>query len=147
MSAVGELLPKIFEGPVGSEAVVVDFISNGAIPLWAPVVLASPGTGEDLARVATTTSANSTAVIGVAVGPIKPSGNCADAAGEKVRVCVWGRAKVKVSGAVNVGALLATSSTAGKAGSATPVTGGVLGKALAASGADGDIIPIFVQLM
>lgn len=140
MSAVGELLPKIFEGPVGAEAVVVDFISNGAIPLWAPVILASAGSGEDLARVATTNSANSTAVIGVAV-------SSADAAGEKVQVCVWGRAKVKVNAAVNVGALLATSSSVGKAGSATPVTGGVLGKALAASGADGDIIPIFVQLM
>jgi len=145
MSAVGELLPKIVEGAVGKEAIILDFISNGSIPLWAPVILAAPGTGEDLARVATTTTANSTAVIGVAVGPIKPSGNCADGAGEKVLVCVWGRAKVKVNGAVNAGALLGTSTTAGKAGS-TSTAGAILGKALAASGADGDIIPVFVTL-
>jgi hypothetical protein len=143
--SVGELLPKIFEGAVGKEAVILDFISNGAIPLWAPVILASPGTGEDLARVATTTSAGSTAVIGVAVGPVKASGNCADGAGEKVLVCVWGRCKVKVAGAVSVGALLGTSTTAGKA-TTTSTAGAILGKALAAASTDGDIIPVFVML-
>jgi len=143
--AVGELLPKIFEGPVGPEAVVIDCIAAGAIDLWAPVIVVAPGSGEDLARVNTTASANSTAVVGVVVGPIKASGKAADAAGDKVNVCVFGRCKVKVAAALAVGALIATSTTAGKAGAATPSVGAVLGKLLAASGADGDIVPCFVD--
>ena len=143
--AVGELLPKIFEGPVGPESQVVDKIAAGAIDLWSPVILVAPGTGEDLARVQATATANSTAVYGVVVGPIRASGKAADAAGDKVNVCIFGRCKVKVNAALAVGAMIATSTTAGKAGAATPAIGAVLGKLEAASGADGDIVPMFVD--
>ena len=143
--AVGELLPKIFEGPVGPEAVVIDCIAAGAIDLWAPVIIVAPGTGEDLARVNTTTTANNILCIGIVVGPIKASGKAADAAGDKVNVCVFGRCKVKVAAALAVGALIATSTTAGSAGAATPAIGGVIGKLLAASGAANDIVPCFVD--
>jgi hypothetical protein len=143
--AVGELLPKIFEGPIGPDAVVKDHIAAGAIDLWAPVILVAPGTGEDLARVNTVASANSVLCYGIVVGPIRASGKAADAAGDKVNVCVFGPCKVKVNGALAVGALIATSATAGKAGAATPAIGAVIGKLLAASGADGDIVPCFVD--
>jgi len=143
--AVGELLPKIFEGPVGPEAVVIDCIAAGAIDLWAPVIIVAPGTGEDLARVNTVAGANSVLCIGIVVGPIRASGKAADAAGDKVNVCVFGRCKVKVAAALSVGAMIATSATVGKAGAATPAIGAVIGKLLAASGADGDIVPCFVD--
>ena len=143
--AVGELLPKIVEGPIGPAAVIQDFVAAGAIDLWAPVVIVAKGTGEDLARVNTVAGANSTAVIGVVVGPVRASGKAADAAGDKVNVCVFGPCKVKVAAALAVAALIATSATAGKAGAATPAIGAVLGKLLDASGADGDIVPCFVN--
>jgi hypothetical protein len=143
--AVGELLPKIFEGPVGPESQVVDKIAAGAIDLWSPVILVAPGTGEDLARVNTTTTANNVLCYGVVVGPIRASGKAADAAGDKVNVCVFGRCKVKVNAALAVGAMIATTTTAGKAGAATPAIGAVIGKLEAASGADGDIVPCFVD--
>jgi len=143
--AVGELLPKIVEGPIDTAAVVEPFIAAGAIDLWSPVIWVAPGTGEDLARVQATTTANSTAVAGIVVGPIRASGKAADAAGDKVNVVVFGPCKVKVAAALAVAALIATSATAGKAGAATPAIGAVLGKLLAASGADGDIVPCFVD--
>jgi hypothetical protein len=83
--------------------------------------------------------------LGIVVGPIRASGKAADAAGDKVNVCVFGRCKVKVAAALSVGAMIATSATAGKAGAATPAIGAVIGKLLAASGADGDIVPCFVD--
>jgi hypothetical protein len=46
---------------------------------------------------------------------------------------------------LTIGAMIATSATAGKAGAATPAIGAVIGKLLAASGADGDIVPCFVD--
>jgi len=143
--AVGELLPKIFEGPIGSAAVVVDAIAAGALDLWSPVILVAKGAGEDSARVNSTTTANSTAVYGVIVGPVRASGKAADAAGDKVNVCVFGPCKVKVAAALAVGALIATSATAGQAGAATPAIGAVLAKLLDASGAAGDIVPCFVD--
>jgi len=143
--AVGELLPKIVEGPIKASAVVEDAVAAGAIDLWSPVILVAKGTGEDLARVQATTTANSTAVFGVVVGPIRASGKAADAAGDKVNVCVFGPCKVKVAAALAVAALIATSATAGQAGAATPAIGAVLGKLLDASGAAGDIVPCFVN--
>ena len=143
--AVGELLPKIVEGPIKASAVVEDAVAAGAIDLWSPVILVAKGAGEDLARVQATATANSTAVLGVVVGPIRASGKAADAAGDKVNVCVFGPCKVKVAAALAVAALIATSATAGKAGAATPAIGAVLGKLLDASGADGDIVPCFVN--
>jgi hypothetical protein len=143
--AVGELLPKIVEGPIGPEAIVIDAIAGGAIDLWSPVIIVAPGAGEDLARVATVAGANSVLCVGVIVGPIRASGKAADAAGDKVNLCVFGRCKVKVAAALTVGAMFATSATAGKAGAATPAIGAVIGKLLAASGADGDIVPCFVD--
>ena len=143
--AVGELLPKIFEGPVGPESQVVDKIAAGPIDLWSPVILVAPGTGEDLARVNITTTANNVLCYGIVVGPIRASGKAADAAGDKVNVCVFGRCKVKVNAALAVGAMIATTTTAGKAGAATPAIGAVIGKLEAASGADGDIVPCFVD--
>lgn len=143
--AVGELLPKIVEGPIGPAAVVVDAVAAGPIDLWSPVILVTPGAGEDLARVQTTTSANNVLCYGVVVGPIRSSGKAADAAGDKVNVCVFGPCKVKVNAALAVGAMIATTTTAGKAGAATPAIGAVIGKLLVASGADGDIVPCFVD--
>ena len=143
--AVGELLPKIVEGPIKASAVVEDAIAAGAIDLWSPVILVAKGAGEDLARVQATATANSTAVFGVVVGPIRASGKAADAAGDKVNVCVFGPCKVKVSAALAVAALIATSATSGQAGAATPAIGAVLGKLLDASGAAGDVVPCFVN--
>jgi len=147
--AVGELLPKIFEGPVGPEATVIDCIAAGAIDLWSPVVLVAPGTGEDLARVNTTTTLNDTAVYGVVVGPVRASGKAADVAGDKVNVCINGRCKVKVNLAHPVGTYVGCSATAGRAeknGTTPPPVGAVLGKLLAASGAAADIVPMVVSL-
>jgi hypothetical protein len=143
--AVGELLPKIVEGPIDTTAVIQSCIAAGQIPLWSPVILVAKGAGEDLARVSTVAGANSVAVYGVAVGPIRSTGYCADVAGDKVNICVFGPCKVKVSAALAVAVMIATSATAGKAGAATPAIGAVLGKTLDASGADGDIIPAFVS--
>ena len=143
--AVGELLPKIFEGPVGPEAQVIDCIAAGPIDLWAPVIIVAKGTGEDLARVNITTTANSVLCYGIVVGPIRASGKAADAAGDKVNVCAFGRCKVKVNATMAVGAMFATSATAGLAGVATPAIGAVIGKLLDASGASGDIVPCFVD--
>jgi hypothetical protein len=143
--AVGELLSKIVEGCIDTSAVVKDYVAAGAIDLWSPVILVAKGTGEDLARVNTVASANSVAVFGVVVGPVRASGKAADAAGDKVLVCTFGPCKVKVSAALAVAALIATSATAGKAGAATPAVGAVLGKLLDASGADGDIVPCYVD--
>jgi hypothetical protein len=141
-----ELVPKIFEGPIGKEAVVVEAIAAGAIPLWSPVVLTSPGTGEDLPRV-TTVNGLTGHVFGVAVGPKLASGNAADAAGDKVYVCVFGWCKVKVDGnAANIaiGDYLISHAT-GVAQKAA-ATGFPFAIAGAASTADGDIIPCFVGI-
>jgi len=158
---MSESLTHIVEGAIGKEGVLIDCVAGGAIDLWAPVILAAAGTGEDLPRVTTTTTANDPKVFGVAVSK-KDSGKAADAAGEIIKVCIWGRTKVKVDGTVNIaiGDCLVTTTTAGKAGkgdytSADNTVGNinaailalaaVFAVALKASTADGDIIPCFVK--
>lgn len=154
---MSDQMPLIVEGPIGTEAVIVEAIANGAINLWYPVILASAGTGEDLPRVTQTTSGNDPLVYGVAVGPKRASGLAADAAGDKVLVCVFGRAKCIVAGKtvnIAIGDALVTEATNGRAVK-LDITGTVnatllqkilaaFAKALKASSADGDIIPVFV---
>jgi hypothetical protein len=143
--AVGELISKIVEGGIDTTCSIKDYVAAGAIDLWSPVIIVAKGTGEDIARVNTTATANNILCFGVVVGPVRASGKAADAAGDKVLVCTFGPCKVKVNGALAVGALVATSTTAGSAGAATPAIGAVLGKLLDASGAAGDIVPMFVD--
>lgn len=131
----------------------LSFVANGVIPMWSPVVLVAPGSGETLPRVATTTTTNDQAVIGVAVGgnaDVAGTGNAAAAAGDVVDVAIIGTGsmtKVKVDGAADniaIGELLITDATAGQAESENSVTAGqerhTLGKACQTSTVNGDTI-------
>lgn len=139
-------MPKIVEGPIGTEGVVVSAVAAGAIDLWSPVILAAAGSGEDLPRV-DTVNAITGKVYGVVVGPKLASGKAADAAGDKVNVCTYGWCKVKVDGvAVNIaiGDYLISHAT-GVAQKAA-ATGFPFAMAGYASTVDGDIIPAFVGI-
>jgi len=103
---------------------ILSFIANGAIAMWAPVVLVAPPAAETLPRVATTTTLNDPAIVGVAVGgsaDVAGTGNAAAAAGDVVDVAVIGTGamtKCVVDGAVTaivVGDLLVTKASAGVA--------------------------------
>jgi hypothetical protein len=133
-------------------------------PLWAPVILATKTSGDYLPEVATTGTASDPTVIGVAVGPLADSANsyCNTTAGEMVEVCTHGICKLKVDGtdAIALGDALCTHGAAGYAqllACDAPTTylkatmntmmkyiGAAFAKALEASSADGDIIPVFV---
>lgn len=139
-------MPKIVEGPIGTEADVVSAVAAGAIDLWSPVILVAAGSGEDLPRV-DTVDAITGKVYGVVVGPKLSSGKAADAAGDKVNVCTGGWCKLKVDGnAANIaiGDYLISHATgvAQKAAS----TGFPFAMAGHASTVDGDIIPAFVGI-
>jgi len=139
-----ESLPKIVEGPIDADARIVSMIASGAIDMWSPVVLAAAGSGEDMPRI-DTVNALTGKVYGVVVGPVKASGKAADAAGDKVNVCIGGWCKCKVDGnAANiaVGDYLISHAT-GVAQKAA-ATGYPFAMAGAASTADGDIIPVCV---
>lgn len=159
-----ESMPHIVEGPIGTEAIVIDGVAAGAIDLWSPVILTAAGTGEDLPRVNTTTTAKDPLTYGVVVGPKLASGRAADAAGDKVNIVRRGRAKVKVNGKttnIAIGDGLHTTTTAGIAVKAAfDVTAtvnqvnvnkairdaiAVFAVALKASTADADIIPADVR--
>lgn len=158
-----ESMTAIVEGPIGTEGIVIDAVAAGAIDLWAPVVYAAAGSGEDLPRVNTTTTGSDVKVHGVVVGPKLASGKAADAAGDKVNIVVFGRCKLKVLGKtvnIAIGDGLVTSTTAGKAvkvdysaadnlvatvNAAIKALAAVFAKALKASTADDDIIPVFVR--
>jgi len=160
---MSESLTHIVEGAVGKEGIIIDCVAGGEIALWAPVTLAAAGTGEDLPRVTTTTTAADRKVLGVAVGPKRASGKAADAAGDLVKVQVFGRAKVKVDGttAIAIGDGLVTKNAAGVAVKASALDApssyaeatvqaeldkldAIFAVAWKASTADGDIIPCWI---
>lgn len=153
---MAEVMSEIVAGPVDHEAEVTECEANGAIAQWSPVVLGAAGR-DSKPKVGTTTTAKDRKKYGVKVGP-----NYTVADEDTVSVVTRGRAKVKVNGAVSIGDALVTTTTAGKAGKLTHTTYGttygasnhenvkddiaaVLGKALSAATADGDIILIDVN--
>lgn len=141
-----ERITSIVEGPIGTEGIVVPAVAAGAIPLWSPVILTTAGSGEDLPRV-TTVNAITGKVFGVVVGPKLASDDAADAAGDKVNVCVFGWCKCKVDGkavTIAIGDYLISHAT-GVAQKAA-ATGFPFAMAGYASTADGDVIPIFVGI-
>ena len=146
MHLATDFYPKIIEGPIGREGVVVPAVAAAAIDLWAPVILTAAGTGELLPRV-TNCSGITDKVYGVVVGPVLASGKAADAAGDKVNVCTGGWCKIKVDGnaaAIAIGDYL-ISHAAGVAQKAA-ATGFPFAMAGHASTVDGDIIPAFVGI-
>lgn len=152
-----ESLAAIVEGPIGTEAIVIDAIAGGAIDLWSPVIVTVAPTTTDPMTVTSTTAANDPKVVGVVVGPKLASGKAADGSGNKVNLVVFGQCKLKVNGnTVNIaiGDALVTLNSAGIAVK-LDITGTVnatllqkmlaaFAKALKVSTADGDIIPAFV---
>ncbi len=139
-----DFLPKIVEGPIGTEAEVVSAFAAGAIEMWAPVILAAAGTGEDLPRVDNVAGLTNK-VYGVVVGPLRASGKAADAAGDKVNVVIHGWTKVKVDGnAANIAIGDILISHASGYAQKQASTGYAFGLAGHASTVDGDVIPAFV---
>lgn len=161
-----ESYSHIQEGPITSGAIIESFVATAAVELNSPVIVAAAGTNEEFPRCTGSSAAGQETVIGVAVGPKRASGKAADAAGDKVQVCVFGPCKCKVLGnSVNIalGDLLRTSGTAAKADKLVPYDAPAtvneanlqaefdlkankgFAKALKASTADDDIIPVFVN--
>ena len=99
--------PGLANGPVGDDAITVNYIANEAIEIGAPVIAIAAATGEILPRVEPSSVGTST-VVGVVVGgdaegiwddgTVANDGNAAAAAGDTVRVCTKGRCKVRVNG-------------------------------------------------
>ncbi len=98
----------IFDGAAGAEALVINAIADEALKIGSPVTIIAAGSGEKLPRVAHP-AAKTDAIIGVVVGgdnngifvdgTTTNDGDAAAAAGETVRVCIYGRCKVRVDGA------------------------------------------------
>jgi hypothetical protein len=141
-----DFLPKIVEGPIGTEGVVVSAVAAAAIELWAPVILTAAGTGEDLPRV-TNCSGITDKVYGVAVGPNLASGKAADAAGDKVNILVYGWGKIKVDGnAANIAIgdyLISHASGVAQKAAATGFPFAIAGHT---STVDLDVIPAFIGI-
>ena len=163
---MAEFRSEVVRGPIDHNAIIEVYISDEAIPMWSPVIAVAPGTGEDLCRIEPINSASSVDVIGVAVGGEQgdeTTSNAASAAGKKVRVVTYGKAKCKVNGnSVNIaiGDGLVTTTTDGRAvkvdyssadnaagnvNAAIKALGAVFAKALQTSTADADIIAVFVR--
>ena len=146
MHLATDFYPKIIEGPIGREGVVVSAVAAAAIDLWAPVILTAAGTGELLPRV-TNCSGITDKVYGVVVGPVLASGKAADAAGDKVNVCTGGWCKIKVDGnAANIAIGDYLISHASGVAQQAAATGFPFAMAGHASTVDGDIIPAFVGI-
>lgn len=117
---MADLIGGIFDGAAGAEALVVNAIANEAIKIGSPVVYVAPASGEIFPRVAHPAAATDE-IIGVVVGgdnngiwvdgTTTNDGDAAAAAGEVVKVCIFGRCKVRVKAD-------ATNTVAG----ATPLT-------------------------
>lgn len=151
--------PKLKEGLAKyPERGILSFVANTVIPMWSPVILVAPAAGETLPRVATTTTTNDQAVVGVVVGgqgDVTGTGNAATAAGQVVDVALIGSGamtKVVVDGNADniaIGELLITDATAGQAESENSVTAGAerhtLGKACQASTVLGDTILVILM--
>lgn len=150
--------PGIYRGVVGSESIVQNYIANGAIAIGAPVTWAAAGTGEEIPRVATTSTLTATPAGVVVDGDnrgtyggvdttITNPSNSANSAGQGVQVCREGKIKIQVNGSTNSIALgdplgFDPAGNVGYAGKIT-VAGSsyiVLARALQASTAFGDYI-------
>jgi len=149
---MAEARADLIEGPIDSEAMVIECEAAGAIAQWDPVILGAVGR-DSLPKVATTTSAESLLKYGVKVGPAKTLVD-----GDVCAVVIRGRTKVRIiSTTIIIGDSLSTSATAGKVQETTrtahPGTyaaataeaiqdenASVLGIALSVGAADGDII-------
>ena len=163
---MSESYAHIKTGAITSGSIIEEFKATAAIEMWSPAVLAVAGTNEEMARVTGSSSAGQETVIGIIVGPKRASGKAADAAGDSVQVCVFGICKLKVLGnSVNIalGDILRTSATAAKADKLVPYdapatvneanlqtewdlkANKAFAKALKASTADDDIIPVIVS--
>ncbi len=136
--------PVITEGPLGTEATVVAAFAASAIEMWAPVILVTAGTSEDLPRVDNVSGLTSK-VWGVVVGTPKASGKAADVAGEKVNVVTYGWTKLKVDGnAANIAIGDVLISHAAGYAQKVASTGFPFALAGHSSTVDGDIIPAFI---
>jgi len=150
--------PALEKGTISNEGIEIDAISNGAIAMWAPVINVAGAITNGLPRVATTTTANDPAAIGVVSSGVTDGGtggNAVDAANKACRVVLFGRTKVQVNGAsptIAINDPLTTSTVAGRAIKAANLPSAydstarrnIIGYALAASTADGDYIPMMV---
>lgn len=84
--------------------------------MYDAVILITPGTGEDIPRVGTTTTIGNRLAFGIVVGSQRNSGKAADAAGESVEVHPFGTGfpeKYLVEGTVAQFDPFETSATAG----------------------------------
>lgn len=137
---------------------ILSFKADGAIAMWAPVILVAPPAGESLPRITTTTTTNDPLIIGIAAGgsgDVAGTGNAADAAGDMVDVIPLNSGamtKCKVDGAVGgnivIGESLISDATAGQAEPADTVVATanafVLCKALQPSTVNGDTILVIM---
>lgn len=151
--------PGLFDGAAGAEALVVNFTASEAIEIGACVGTAAAGTGELQARVQpiSTLGAHSVGVVvggdanGIwSDGTVANDGDAASAAGETVKVCVFGRCKIRVNGstggansAIAIGDPITASATDEIA--QKPAAGNfVIARALQATSAASDAILCFV---
>lgn len=135
-----------------SGSIVIEAIASEAVDLGSPVILVVAATGERLPRVSPDDTQGAYAY-GVVVAGVKDgtfSGSdqsAADAAGEAVSVCIFGRCKVKVNGdsaAILLGSNLTVDAVDGIAELAA--TGDeIFGVALVATTSASDFIPCLVQ--
>ena len=105
---MADLALGLFDGEAGAEAIVINAIANEALLIGSPVQWVDAASGEKMPRVAHPTAVT-VPVIGVVVGgdnngiwvdgTTTNDGLAAAAAGEVVRVCTFGRCKVRVDGA------------------------------------------------
>jgi hypothetical protein len=149
--------PKLKEGTAKyPERGILSFIANGVIPNFSVVVLVAPPAGETLPRVATTTTPNDPAVVGIVVGGSGDvaAGNAADAAGDAVDVVPIGtgaitKCVVDGAAAIAIGNGLVTDGVAGQGQVHTAITvnneKSIYAKALQPSTVDGDTILVIMM--
>ena len=152
-----DLYTGLENGPIdGGTAgnIVIEAIASEAVDLGSPVILVAAGTGERLPRVAPDNTQGAYAlgvvVAGVIDGTFSGSDqSAADAAGEAVSVCIFGRCKVHVNGdsaAILLGSNLTVDAVDGIAELAA-ASDEVFGKALLATTGASDFIPCLVNPM
>lgn len=100
-----DLATGLFDGASGTEAIVINAIANEALKIGSPVVFVAAAAGEVFPRVAHPANAQDE-IVGVCVGgdnngiwkdgTLVNDGDAAAAAGETVKVCIFGRCKVRV---------------------------------------------------
>ncbi len=148
-----DLYPGVFDGPVGAEAIVINCIADESITIGSPVIIVAGGTAELGPRVEPNATQGAPA-FGVCVGGDAngtyggSSEAAASAAGEAVKVCVFGRCKVRVNGstaAILVGSNLTIDAVDGIAELAAAADE-VFGRALIASTGASDFTECFVNV-